>query len=86
MDNSNLNDTTNVVVSNEQKKKGNKGLIIFLILIILGMGGYITYDKVLKKEEIKKCEKEKCECTKCNVKDKINSKEDTKPNINTADE
>lgn len=30
-----------------EKKKGN-GLVIFLVLVILVMGGFITYDKVLK--------------------------------------
>lgn len=33
--------------------KSNKGLIIFLMLVILGLGVYISYDKVLKKEDIK---------------------------------
>ncbi len=31
------------------KKKSHKGLIVFLILIILGLGGYIAYDKYLYK-------------------------------------
>ncbi|MBE6161873.1 MAG: hypothetical protein E7158_06625 [Firmicutes bacterium] len=39
-------DNSNISLS--PKKKSNKGLIIFLILIIIGLCGYITYDKVLK--------------------------------------
>ena len=63
MDN-NIENNQNIVTPIEPKKKGNKGLIVFLILIILGLCGYITYDKVLKdklftKEEPKKTEKKK---------------------------
>ena len=39
----------------EEKKKG-KGLVVALVLFILislGLGGYIVYDKVLTKEEVK---------------------------------
>ena len=39
-----------------KKKKSNKGLIVIIILIIalLGITGYIIYDKVINKEEIRK--------------------------------
>lgn len=50
-----------VEIVKEEKKKGNKGLIIFLILIILGLTCYICYDKgvfddLLGKEEPKPVE------------------------------
>ena len=35
----------------EEKKKNNVGLIIFLILIILGLAGYICYDKFFSKTD-----------------------------------
>ena len=38
-------------MENETKKTNNIALIIILILIILGLAGYIVYDKVLSKEE-----------------------------------
>lgn len=34
----------------EEKKKNNIGIIILLIIIILGLAGYIAYDKFLSKE------------------------------------
>ena len=42
-------------------EKKNTGLIIFLILIILGLGGYLVYDKVLSKGKQK--EEDKLEAT-----------------------
>ena len=44
----------------EETKKNNSkvGLIIFLILIILGLAGYICYDKFFSKKEPAKIEKE----------------------------
>ena len=42
-----------------EKKKTNKGIIIVLVLIILGLAGYITYDKVLKDKYFSKKENEK---------------------------
>lgn len=36
----------------EEKAKNNTGLIILLVLLVLGLTGYIVYDKVLSKEEI----------------------------------
>ena len=47
----------------EEKKKG-KGLVVALVLFILislGLGGYIAYDKVLNKEEVKTKKEEKKE-------------------------
>ena len=43
-----------------KKKKSNKGVIVIIILIIalLGISGYIIYDKVINKEEIRKEKKE----------------------------
>ena len=35
-------------------KKGIVVLLVVLILLVLGMGGYLVYDKILSKEEIKK--------------------------------
>ena len=37
----------------EEKKNNNIGLIIFLILIILGLAGYICYDKFIANNETK---------------------------------
>lgn len=37
------------------EKRSNKGLIILLIIIILGLCAFIGYDKVLKKEAPKEC-------------------------------
>ena len=34
---------------NDTGKKNNKGLIVFLILIILGLSCYIVYDKIFVK-------------------------------------
>ena len=48
MENESLDIQKNNEISKSPKKKGNKGLIVFLVLVILAMGGYITYDKVLK--------------------------------------
>lgn len=36
-----------------QIKKSNKGLILIVILILIGLTGYIVYDKVINKEEKK---------------------------------
>ena len=58
-----------------QKKKSNTGLIVFLIILVLGLAGYICYDKILNKTsvEIKKdcnCdnknERSECVCEECN--------------------
>lgn len=35
----------------EKKKNGNIIIIVLLVIVILGLGGYIVYDKVLNKEE-----------------------------------
>ena len=40
----------------EEKKKSNAGLIIFLIIIIIGLAGYICYDKFFNKKETPKTE------------------------------
>ena len=40
----------------KNSKKSNKVLIIILILIILGLGGYICYDKIIMKEEMNKAQ------------------------------
>ena len=38
-------------INNEQpKKKSNIGVIVFLIILVLGLAGYICYDKFYKKE------------------------------------
>ena len=73
-------ETTNTVVPNEPKKKSNKGLIIFLILIILGLAGFITYDKVLKDKYFSKKTETK------EVKKEDNKKQEIKKEGLTADE
>ena len=43
-------------INNEQpKKKSNTGLIVFFIIIILGLAGYICYDKFLAPQKSIKC-------------------------------
>ena len=34
----------------EENKKSNMGIIVFLVILVLGLAGYICYDKFLKKE------------------------------------
>ncbi len=47
------------------EKRSNKGLIVLLIIIILGLCAYIGYDKFVKKEAPKECTiKESTESTK----------------------
>ena len=48
--NNKTNEEKNVVESNNN---GNKGLIIVLILIILGLGAYIAYDKLVLDKDTK---------------------------------
>ena len=61
MEENNNVETTPVV--EQPKKKSNAGVIVFLILIILGLAGYICYDKFFSKEPAKPVEKEKKEQT-----------------------
>lgn len=54
-------------VNNEQKNSSNKAIIIVLVLIIIGLLGFIVYDKFLQKDtkpETNMQEKE-CNCPKC---------------------
>ena len=37
----------------EENKKNNTGLIVFLVILVLGLAGYICYDKFYKKESVK---------------------------------
>lgn len=45
---------------NTQKKSGNTGLIVILLLAVLGLAGYVCYDKLMEKKDSKitECEKE----------------------------
>lgn len=45
-------------VSVDSKKKGNTILIIILVLVILGLAGYIIYDKVLSDTNTEEKEQE----------------------------
>ena len=94
MENENLETKVESNTTTNQKKNGNKGLIICLILIILSMGGYITYDKVLKdkyfskdSDKTKEVEKDKEEAKnegKISIEQKYsNYIENLKKNINT---
>lgn len=43
----------------EEKKKSNAGLIIFLVVLVLGLAGYICYDKIFTKYDSNSKEKGK---------------------------
>ena len=82
-DNSELEKTTNIeITSQPKKKKNNKGLIVVLVLIILGLGGYITYDKVLKDKLFTKEENTTKEEVKNNNVEKTDNKKEYKIQIN----
>ena len=70
MDKEDLNNTINMAVNQEPKKKGKKLSIIFLLLIILSIGGYVTYDKVLKDRFFNKEEKKSKDKKKDDIKEK----------------
>ena len=54
--------------NNEKKSNGLLiGLVVFLIIAVLGLGGYIIYDKVIDKDEPKVEENEKLESTKISI-------------------
>jgi hypothetical protein len=55
MEENNNVETTPVV--EPSKKKGNVGLIVFLVILVLGLAGYICYDKFFAKEPAKPVEK-----------------------------
>ncbi len=62
-----------------EEKKNKKGLIVLfviLIILVLGLGGYLVYDKVIKKDEVK-TEKKKTEDKKEEIKE-INLAKDDK--------
>ena len=60
-------------------KKGGSGIIILLILLILGLAGYICYDKFIAKSNDSKCSKDECNCAnKAN-----NGAESPSNNLNT---
>ena len=41
-------------INNEEKQNDNKRIIIFLILIIIGLVGFIVYDKIISKDNVDK--------------------------------
>lgn len=43
-------------MENQKKGTGKTVIIVVLILLVLGLGGYITYDKILNKNETKQLE------------------------------
>ena len=57
-----------------EKVKNNSGLIILLVLIILGLAGFIVYDKVLSNKEEKVKNNEQAE----NITDETKTEEGTK--------
>ncbi len=50
-----------------QKKKGNVGLIVFLVILVLGLAGYICYDKFIATNNVpsnnSKCKEDTCNCS-----------------------
>lgn len=62
-------------VNNQQKSNSNKAIIIVLVLIIIGLLGFIVYDKFIQedtKSESGTQEKE-CNCPKCDECEKCES-------------
>ncbi len=53
MDNNDLQQNNNGYEVQNYKKNSNKPLILFLVLLILGLTGYIVYDKVIKENPTK---------------------------------
>ena len=51
------------------KKNYKDVLLIICILIVVILGAFILYDKVLKKKESCKCQEKECLCVKCTEKE-----------------
>ena len=47
----------------KENKKSNVGLIVFLIILVLGLVGYICYDKFIAVNNNLRCAKETCNCS-----------------------
>ena len=86
-----MEENNNVVttpVVEPQKKKGNVGLIVFLVILVLGLAGYICYDKFFSKEDSAKVEdKEKQEIKDDNKEELIdnNQKDGIKGDLTISD-
>ena len=52
------NEGYEIVKVEPQKKKGNVGLIVFLVILVLGLVGYICYDKFIATNNNLKCKKD----------------------------
>ena len=66
-----------------EKNKGIVALIIVLVLIILGLSGYIVYDKFIQKKEPDKVVVEKdCNCPKCEECEKCEECDNKPSNCN----
>lgn len=79
----------NNVISNNNKQPKNKTkllviIIILLSLLVLGLGGFIVYDKFIAKEETKQVVEEKD--TKTEKEETSNQKEENKKEEESVDE
>ena len=68
-------------VVEQPKKKSNTGLIVFLVILVLGLAGYICYDKFIATNNVPsndlKCKKDTCDCSNTVNNDTVINNNDT---------